>query len=474
MAEPEETRETPEETPAQNAHATASDPDETLAGETSELPGAEEPHTERRPPVDATSPRPLGSDPQRLRDATRPLGGYLRARAAQLRDLLGRHRLASALVALVAVAAAAAILLAASQGQGLPSTELVSSDAADRLDVPTYSPGLFGPEDLLVTRDVEVRSVEAAPGGQATAEVMVAYSGSAGVSAEKAATLRYERAGGTWTLVGDPEDVRVSWKTTSGVDERRVVENIAAVLERAESSLPEGDPGSPTLAELYEGSQVTIDENSFDAEEGRDALQITCARTSAYEEYVCRLSVTFVFRSSSGQWEIEGASVTDGGKERSLQPLAGAWAGSFQAQETDGKKCLAARDAGLTVEISSVRSDAGLEQVSGTISGVAHFHANPSSDSASCEGDTPLDGVAFTATLVEEGEGALVFEGTLPEDVGGTISVQLTFGSAEDPSRATARVTTTYDHTGSFLFFPYDETFTYTDLFTLSRGSTEG
>ena len=55
--------------------------------------------------------------------------------------------------------------------------------------------------------------------------------------------------------------------------------------------------------------------------------------------------------------------------------------------------------------------------------------------------------------------------------MGGTVTLSLTFGSADDPSRAVARVTTTYVHEGSFFFVPFDETFTYEDLFSLVRSA---
>lgn len=480
MAEPEDTPREPgqpepgrpeEQAPAHDAPATT--PDDTVAGETAELPGHEDAPTERRPPVAADAPQ-LDSEPPQLRDVTGTLGDYLRSRGEALARLVRSHRLAAALAATAVVAALVAAVALATSAPGLPSVELVSDDAAARLAAPAYSSGSFGWDDVLVPREVEVRSVsrDASTGG-ALAEVMVTYSGSHGVSAEKAATLRYSAAGGSWEPVGEPEDVRVSWHTTEGVNDERVISGAGTILERADRTLEQEGEEGPSLAELYAGASVTMEGGEFDADSQTEVVELIFSREGAYERYECRMTVSFAFRSASGQWEIESVSVEDGARDRSLEPLVGTWSGTFQSQEADGEKCLAAREAGLVVTIASVRSEAGVEQVTGTVSGIAHYHAGPSSDTASSAGDAPFSDVPFTAGLVGESDGTLVFEGTLPEDVGGTVTLSLAFGSADDPFRATARVTTTYVHEGSFFFVPYDETFTYVDLFSLARAAEE-
>lgn len=478
MAEPEDTPQSPDRQPTSEAEpapertAPAPEPGDTFAGETAELSDRHDAPTERRAPVDAAAPS-ADDEPPRLRDVTGTLGDYLRARAAGLAEVVRAHRLAAALVATVAAAAVVVAVALATSAPGLPSAELVSDDATARLEAPAYQSGSFGWDNILVPREVDVRSVSRdAETGDAAAEVMVTYSGSHGVSAEKAATLRYSATGGTWEPVGDPENVRVSWHTTEGVNEARVIENAGLILERADRALglADGSEG-PTLAELYAGASVTAESGALDAESQTQEVALTFSRDAAYERYECRMTVGFAFRSASGQWEIESVSVDDGARERSLAPLVGTWQGTFQSQEADGEKCLAAREAGLVVTIASVRSEAGVEQVAGTVSGMAHYHAGPSSDVASSEGDAAFADVPFTAALVEESDGTLIFEGALPEDVGGTATLTLAFGSAEDPARAVVRVTTSYVHETSFLFVPYEETFTYADLFSLVRAA---
>ena len=192
-------------------------------------------------------------------------------------------------------------------------------------------------------------------------------------------------------------------------------------------------------------------------------------RAGAFETYECRLSAGLAFRSSNGQWEVERLSVADGGKTRSLEPLVGTWEGTFVGQETDGAKCLAGRGAGLALSVERAVTEGGVSQVSGTIAGMAHYHAHPAQDTEGCAGDLELVNVPFTATLVDDADGTLVLEATLPEDVGGTTSLTLRLGEKDSPTAATAEVTSSYQHTGSFLFFPVEETLTYVDVFTLTH-----
>lgn len=445
--------------------------DETLAGETATLSpeGSRPGETQRRPPVDPgpEDPEPTPAD---LRDVAGTIGSFLRGRASALAHLVRAHRLAAALVALAVVAGVVAAALAVTAGSQLPSSELVEQDALARLETPAYSAGAFGQDDILVAREVEVRSVQQGDDrDHARAEVLVTYSGSF-VRAERSATLPYARSGGSWALDGEPLDARVSWTALAGPDLDRIASHADVLLAQADQQLADqGDEGDVALEQLYEGSDVSIDRHETDLERGTCSVELTCTRSGAFEAYECHLSVGFVFRSANGQWEVERLSVADGGTTRSLEPLVGAWAGTFVEQETDGDKCLAGRASGLSLRIESAVTEGGVSRVSGTVSGVAHYHEHPSGDTEGCAGDLALVDVPFTATLVDDEDGTLVLEAALPEDVGGTTTLTLRLGEKDDPSAATAELTASYQHTGSFLFFPVEETLTYTDVFTLTR-----
>ena len=445
-------------------------PDETAAGETARLEAADaQPdETEQRPPVEPAPAR--RADEAGLRDVTGTLGSYLRGRAAAVARLVREHRVATALVALAAAAAVVLAVALAGAGQSLPATELVERDALERLGAPSYSSGSFGWDDILVAREVEVRSVrQGADGEPAQADVLVTYEGSY-VRAERSATLGFVRGAAGWVADGEPADARVSWQALAGPDPSKVASNVSVLLARADRQLEDGgEKGEATLEQLYAGAETSVEHLEFDAEKGTCSLDVTCTRAGAFESYECRLSVGLAFRSGSGQWEVERLSVSDGAATRSLEPLVGTWVGSFARQQTDGTKCLAGRSSALTLRVESAVTKDGVSQVSGYASGVAHYHAHPAQDSSGCAGDLAFSDVPFTATLTDDADGTLVLEATLPEDVDGTVSIKLLLGTADNSSAATAEVTSSYTHTGSFLFIPYDETLTYTDVYALAR-----
>ena len=441
---------------------------------------------------EATALRPDAVDAPRPAEPEAP--SDLRGHVEALAQLSRRHRVASVLLAIIAVAAVVLLTLAFLRSAAVPDQATIEADARARMAAPAYSGGTYGSDDVLVTRGVEVRSVRrsaTAPegsearfgaSGYAEAEVVVSYGGST-VSASLGATLAYAQANGSWEGISgaDATSGAISWHATSGVDQQKVLRNIHLVLRRADAlsgggaSAPEDDGAAQalTLEEIYSNADVSIESETFDEAAQTDTLEIVCSRSGAFESYSCHMAVTFAFGQSSGRWEISDVSVADGARDRSFEPIMGGWTGTFQRQDTDGTKCLAGRGAGLEVTIDSSSTTDGVTRISGTLSGLAHYHAHPADDASSCDGDTNLDAVPFSATLVgghNEATGSdLTFVATLPEDVGGTVTLTLGFGTEDDPGEVVALVQTTYPYTGSILFIPYEETLTYTDVFSLSH-----
>lgn len=447
--------------------------------------------TVARPPVEASAPRPKTGDEAApaLHDVAGTLRGYARGRVAALRAFVLGHRVATAVLALLAAVAVACLAIAFARAGSVPGAGQVEQDARGVLSVPEYEGGTFGSDDALVLRAVDVRSVArsattpegATPrfgaSGYAEAEVVASYEG-AHVLADQAATLWYACVDGVWELIGDASDAQVAWQPRTGVDQDKALANVRLLLERAGEGLDDG----AALARTYEGATTKVARDSFDPDADTDELVLTCERSGAFESYSCELTASFSFDSANGRWTLGPVGVSDGALERSLDPIVGTWAGTFRSQETDGTKCLAGRKTDLVVSVTGASADT----LTGTISGVAHYHEHPADDAENCEGDLALEDVPFTARLVEGADGAgeagtdgaadagasggaLEFVAELPEDVDGTARLTLTFGSAEDETLVTARVETSYQHTGSILFIPYDETLTYTDLFTLTR-----
>lgn len=468
--------------------------DATDAAPTDVLP----PHDDAQAkPADATEKRPAatpaedgGSESPRFRDVTGTFADYVRSRRETIRDFLTEHRLASIILGVLAVAMVACLVMAFMHTRGVPDNATIEGDARTRVSAPTYDPGSFGPDETLVMRDATVRSTHRSAtaidssqaqfgaSAYATADVLVSFS-SASVQATKATTLGYARVDGSWIGIGDETGAQVAWEALAGVDQDRVLENINEVFDRAEASLAK-DSGSAaaremSLAGLYAGAKIQVESSDFDAEAQRDTLVISCEKASDFESYTCELTVIFSFSPVTGQWEIAEATASEDAKVRTFEPLVATWEGTFQSQSTDGTKCLAGgSEAGkLTVTVEKSETVGDTARLTGTISGLAHYHAHPSEDTESCEGDSAFVDIPFTATLVggkSDVTGSdLNFVATLPEEVGGTVTVTLGFGVNGDPTQVVAVVQTTYPHTGSFLFIPFEETITYADTYALTH-----
>ena len=466
--------------------APAADADAADAAPTAELlprssadptePMGDRDHTERRPAVETASDAKEEEAP-RLHDVAGTLGGYLRGRIRLLRDIVARHRAAAAALALIAVAAVALLCVALAHSFAVPDDETIAADARARLEAPTYSGGTFGVDTALVTQGVDVRSVSRSQGapegtspqfgasGYAAAEVVVSYAGQA-VRADRGATLAYALVDGTWAPLPETADGGVSWHATAGVDQQKVARNAHLLLEWVDKH--DGEKGQG-LAELYADASVSVESETFDEGEQTDTLEVVCTRSESFSTLTCRLTVVFSFGQTNGQWEISQASADEEARSRDLDALLGTWQGTFQSQETDGGKCLAGRTGGLRVTIGSASATDGSGTISGTVSGVAHYHANPGADARASEGDAAFADVPFTGSLASDKDGRLVFEATLPEDVGGTVSLTLRFGTKQDPKRVEAQVTTEFPHTETIFIFPHEVTATYEDTFALTK-----
>lgn len=469
------------DTGAEDEKDRAAQPADAPEQPTEELDRPEAERTLRRPLADEGAPQ--GPDERaeapRLRDVGRTAGDYVRGRVALVAGIARRHRAVTGALALMACVVVALLGIAFVRAATLPDAATVESDARELLGVPEFSGGTYGTDTPLVAQGVEVRSLaraEAAPegagaafgaSGYATAEVVVTYGGQS-VSATRAATLSYALVDGAWSVLPGVEDGGVAWHATGGVDQEKVLRNAQTLLARADEA---SDGGEPSLAALYAEASVAVGDDSFDEGAQTDTLELTFSRGDSFLSYECRLTVTFSFAQASGQWSVSGTSVSEGARTPVLDSLLGVWEGAFQSQETDGAKCLAGRAAGLTVNVIGTSVSDSAVMLSGELSGVAHYHAHPDGDSESCEGDLAFENVGFLARLTGDGagDGPLEFVATLPEDVGGTVTLTLRFGTEDDPGRVEALVESSHTYTDAILFIPHERTVTYTDTFSLSR-----
>lgn len=431
-----------------------------------------------------------------LSDVTGITGSYLRASFDDLLAACKRHKGGCLAFGAILVACVFILASAALHARNVPGADFVEKDAWARLSAPEYAPGVFGSQDNLYMSEVKVDSqrrvvrtndssqAQFGASGYAEAHVTAKF-GNGSVVATKTAILSYAKVGSTWQGIGGEADVSVSYEAVAGMPRTQVLANLDDLLAEGERSLKAaaktaggstGDTGL-TLAQIYDGAKVSVESEDFDEEAQTETVALTCVKASSFESYTCRLTAHFAFRPVNGVWEVESIEVNDDAKTRTFQPLVGTWEGTFQSQETDGAKCLGAGASPLSVTFEAAESadgDAGA-RLTGSISALAHFHEHPSADSAACDGDEALADVRLVANYYgghnADVDSDLAFVAALPEEVGGTVTVTFGFGVGGDPTQAVARVQTTYPHKGTFLFIPYDQTITYTDVYLLRKVS---
>lgn len=431
-----------------------------------------------------------------LSDVTGITGSYLRASFADFLAACKRHKGGCLVFGAILVAYVFILASAVLNARNVPGADFVEKDAWTRLGAPEYAPGVFGSQDNLYMSEVKVDSqrrvvrtndssqAQFVASGYAEAHVTAKF-GNGSVVATKTATLSYAKVGSTWQGIGGEADASVSYEAVAGVPRTQVLANLDDLLAEGERSLKAatktagGSTGGAglTLAQIYDGAKVSVESEDFDGEAQTETVSLTCVKASSFESYTCRLTTHFAFRPVNGVWEVESVEVNDDAKTRTFQPLVGTWEGTFQSQETDGAKCLGAGASPLSVTFEAAETadgDAGA-RLTGSISALAHFHEHPSADSAACDGDEALADVRLVANYYgghnADVDSDLAFVAALPEEVGGTVTVTFGFGVGGDPAQAVARVQTTYPHKGTFLFIPYDQTITYTDVYLLRKVS---
>lgn len=431
-----------------------------------------------------------------LSDVTGITGSYLRASFADFLAACKRHKGGCLVFGAILVACVFILASAVLNARNVPGADFVEKDAWTRLGAPEYAPGVFGSQDNLYMSEVKVDSqrrvvrtndssqAQFGASGYAEAHVTAKF-GNGSVVATKTATLSYAKVGSTWQGIGGEADASVSYEAVAGVPRTQVLANLDDLLAEGERSLKAaaktagGSMGGAglTLAQIYDGAKVSVESEDFDGEAQTETMSLTCVKASSFESYTCRLTTHFAFRPVNGVWEVESVEVNDDAKTRTFQPLVGTWEGTFQSQETDGAKCLGAGTSPLSVTFEAAETadgDAGA-RLTGSISTLAHFHEHPSADSAACDGDEALADVRLVANYYgghnADVDSDLAFVAALPEEVGGTVTVTFGFGVGGDPAQAVARVQTTYPHKGTFLFIPYDQTITYTDVYLLRKVS---
>lgn len=457
------------------------DPDDTMPQNTVQRGGTiERPHvSDLQPTVSAKVKwRRLG---RVLRAVRRPL----HAAGARTSNFFDKNpRLVGFGIAVLVVGALAMVWLGINSTLSAPAYTTIESDMAALLPTYEYAGGTYGPDlqlplskttvtDRSATKTPE--GMEAGPGVGPAAygvEAELTYDdGKIRVVRNVAAT--YVRDKDAWKLTGELTDRGTSVFARAGVDENKVMANMATILDSASSQ------NDVSLSELYAGGSFSVVGNVFkeapDHDTATDDVTIHCSQGGTFFGYEGNVTASFAFES--GAWKLRSSKADGNITTRTYSPLVGTWSGGLSAASTpmEGAVCYGAQNQPLTVFIESVGDPStGSGTVKGTITVLAHYHERLAQESAGDSGDTLLEGVDFTGTIDasydSKTDSDLNLRCATSGSPDGLVDFVLSFGTTSDPSAVVARVTSTHNYQDTIFFFiPHQTTATFTDTYQLGR-----
>ena len=435
-------------------------------------------------PVEA--PRPSAPSPSvdtpRLRDVGATFAGWARGRAAAAGAFLGSHRPVALALALACVGIILAGVLWGIDATQTPTDEQIRADAQERLAAPAHTASPYEPDKPLMLQSLEIGRKQTSGTRHDACDVSAeAVFSNGSIESRADAQLTYVRKGDTWTCTAATVG-KASHRALTGISQERALSQLETLLQAAD------DAESESLVGLYRDASASIADESFDADAQTDQLTLHCVSQGTFVSYECDLTARFRFASASGAWELASATVSDGARDLSFAPLVGTWQGTFARQEAEVGKCLSARNAGLTVTVEHAElTQDGDARISGTLTGMAHFHATLADDVDATEGDTPLEAVPFTGALSSgyreldiisllagnnptSDAAGIVFDCTTQDLAEGRVTLTLTFGQADAPDAASATLTSTHAYEDYILLFvPYQREARFVDHFTLEK-----
>ena len=475
---------TTEDQPFDDAPATTEDQPATTEDQLSDdtLPAV--PSTQPLPSI-SEAPRALVTtvDAPRLHDVRIILAGWMRALPGRASNYLAEHRL----VALsVAVACAIVALVGVAWGidaAQMPPDDLVTADARQQLTAPSHVASNYEADDPLVVASVDIERKQASDTRNDARDVTVGVTfANASMESHAEGQMTYVRDGDTWTCIATSMG-KASHHALAGVDQRQVLAHIDDLFQVADT-----DESGESLSGLYRNATFEVVDEQFDEAAQTDQLTIHCLTQGTFASYECDLNALFRFAPASGAWELAEATASEGAKDLGFGPLVGTWHGIFTSQDSLGGKCLAARSAGLTVEVTSAAMlPDGDARIEGRVTGVAHCHPEPESDADDSEQDLMLEAAPFSGHIStgevdldvisllagndpKQDAAGIVFDCAVQDLAEGTVELTLTFGQADAPDAASAALATSHSYESTLLgLFPYQRDARYVDHFTLEK-----
>ena len=268
----------------------------------------------------------------------------------------------------------------------------------------------------------------------------------------KSGNVYVVKANGDWAFITfSPSNLTTTQtKVTSGVDKKKLIENIDSVLGEAAD-------GKTTLRNIYDEGSFKVKKETLDSENGTDTVTIACKKSTAYSEAKATVTATFEYTTSG--WSLKSAKASKNAAKVSYQKMVGTWNGEFKQQWE--RSCFAGKANPLKVNITKVDESTG--KIEGTFDCVAHDHSEASNSEDSDAGDQILTEQAFTMALPitagDAGTTSLSDDYERPQDASGTVTLTLSFGVTDGD---TATVETSYEAGGLFNWASYNDCYTLT------------
>ena len=422
----------------------------------------------------------VDAEPQ-FRHVASTAGKYAAAKRRHASDFFHAHQRTIGLVAALLVVCILGAVWLTINLLDAPTYTSIEKDIAAAIPTYTYAGGTYGPDleiplsSVAVTKRTGTRTPEGMEASERVGSVAYDVEAEATYDDGKMHVVRnvdttYVHKDDSWHMTGELADRGLSLSARSGVDESKVLASLDSILDAVSKS------EDISLAELYEDGSFSIVGNSFKEAANKDTatndVTIHCSKQDGFVAYEGNVTARFAFES--GTWTLRSAKADDHATSRSFSPLVGTWSGELTSTESSSSKCYGARSHKFEVTIDSVGDASSNGKVTGSITVLAHYHGKLTNKADSSEGDKLVERVPFTGVINTDRDkktgNDLRLEATTTGTAEGELSFVMSFGTSDDPSEVTAKVTTTHTYQETVLFFiPHQTTSKFVDNYLVSR-----
>lgn len=435
--------------------------------------------TAQQPQSTAHAPSSAEAEPE-FRQVASAAGLYAAAKRRRALAFFHTHQKTVGLVMALLVAAVLGVVWLTMSLLDAPTYTSIEKDIAALIPTYTYAGGTYGPDleiplsSIAVTKRTSTRTPEGMDATEGVWSVAYAVEAEATYDDGKIRAVRnvgttYVRKDSSWQMTGELAERGRSLTARAGADEEKVMAQLDSILDVASAD------GGTSLADLYEDGSFSVVGNSFKEAANKDTatndITIHCAKKDGFVAYEGNVTARFAFES--GTWSLRSAKADEHADVRSFSPLVGSWSGKLTSTESTSASCYGAQHHKLEVTIDSVGDTPGDVKVTGTVTVLAHYHHKLSEKADSCEGDRVVERIPFTGVIrdaEEKNASGFRLEAKTTGTADGELSFEMDFGTADESSEVTARVTSTHTYQETvLLFIPHQTTSKFIDNYLVSH-----